>query len=238
MKSNLLIDGFLDHFYRIGQQDARLLEIYCANKRAMSQEELGSALEYVLHRIEKDDPLACVLACRFYINGWGCQLSLGEARNFVDKLVALDTAAGHALKGEILIMAKDSFEIRKEALHCYALALDKGFAAAGSSALLLCLELALESGCNVAQCIGYGIRGAELGHRSSAYEVAVCYEEGRGVEPDACEAVRWYRLASDLGCFFASMRLRRAFDGGQLGLPVDHNAADEYGARFDQQTQV
>lgn len=48
---------------------------------------------------------------------------------------------------------------------------------------------------------------ADLGHVPAMIELAICYSWGNGVEKDAEEVTRWYRLAAERGSTFAAMRL-------------------------------
>jgi hypothetical protein len=64
-------------------------------------------------------------------------------------------------------------------------------------------------------------RGASQGGLSAAqYNVGLMYERGEGVSTDASAALHWYRQAAAQGHFRAMLRLARAFQLGQLGLPI------------------
>ena len=40
-------------------------------------------------------------------------------------------------------------------------------------------------------------KAAEQGNAKAQYELGKCYHEGKGVEKDMAEAVKWYRLPAD-----------------------------------------
>ena len=63
--------------------------------------------------------------------------------------------------------------------------------------------------------------GAARGGLSTAqYNVGLMYERGEGVEANAAAALHWYRQAAAQSHFRAMLRLARAYQLGQLGLPV------------------
>ncbi|MDE5944476.1 MAG: SEL1-like repeat protein [Rikenella sp.] len=43
------------------------------------------------------------------------------------------------------------------------------------------------------------LRQAESGDAEAQFELAACYEDGKGVKQDQTEAVKWYRCAADQG---------------------------------------
>jgi len=46
--------------------------------------------------------------------------------------------------------------------------------------------------------------------------LAVCYEDGQGVEKNLEEAVRLYKLASNQGCSLAQYNLAICYEGGKV----------------------
>jgi len=61
---------------------------------------------------------------------------------------------------------------------------------------------------------------ADQGHVLAQTDLAIRYENGRGVPQDAAEAVRWYRLAADQGYADAQFSLGARYGNGS-GVPED-----------------
>ncbi len=58
------------------------------------------------------------------------------------------------------------------------------------------------------------LESAELGHASAQCLVGVCYEFGRGVQADSCEAAKWYKKAADQGNARAQCNLASCYMKG------------------------
>jgi localization factor PodJL len=72
---------------------------------------------------------------------------------------------------------------------------------------------------------GSGLRtAATAGNPAAAYEVATRYADGRGVTPNAEEAVRWFERAADSGLAPAQYRLGSLYEKGQ-GIKKDPEKA-------------
>ena len=65
---------------------------------------------------------------------------------------------------------------------------------------------------------------AEQGHARSQYNLALSYDNGRGVLQDYEEAVKWYRLAAEQGDAGAQYQLALSYDKGH-GVPQDYKEA-------------
>ncbi len=61
---------------------------------------------------------------------------------------------------------------------------------------------------------------AKQGQASAQYNLALMYEDGRGVPEDDKEAVKWYRLAAEQGVAWAQNNLGVMYDNGE-GVPED-----------------
>jgi localization factor PodJL len=73
--------------------------------------------------------------------------------------------------------------------------------------------------------IGSGLRAAALkGNPAAEYDVAMCYEEGRGVPRDPAAAVEWLQRAAKRGLAPAQFRLGSHYEKG-LGVKKDVEAA-------------
>jgi len=62
---------------------------------------------------------------------------------------------------------------------------------------------------------------AEQGYASAQYNLALMYDNGRGVPQDYQEAVKWYRRAADQGVAEAQYNLATKYYRGQ-GVPQDY----------------
>lgn|GEM_PF-1971829 len=68
---------------------------------------------------------------------------------------------------------------------------------------------------------------AKRGNPKGILNVANAYQEGRGVERDLAEAVRWYRKGADQGDPHCLYNLAHAYETG-LGVRADQERADTY----------
>ena len=67
-------------------------------------------------------------------------------------------------------------------------------------------------------------RQAENGDKESQYELATLYQEGRSVEKNYVEAVKWYRRSAEQGWPAAENKLGQMYDRGR-GVPLDKTQA-------------
>ena len=63
-------------------------------------------------------------------------------------------------------------------------------------------------------------RAAESGNSYGVYELACCYENGRGVAKDPARAASLYKIAADAGNRYAQFMIGRCYEGG-LGVTQD-----------------
>lgn len=49
------------------------------------------------------------------------------------------------------------------------------------------------------KAVDWFLKAAEREHAAGAYALALCYDSGSGVEKDAAEALKWYRIAANRG---------------------------------------
>jgi len=75
---------------------------------------------------------------------------------------------------------------------------------------------------------------AERGNATAQFNLALLYDQGRGVPEDPKEAVRWYTLAAEQGDVRAQRNLGYMFDAGR-GAPQDDGAAAEWYRRAAEQ---
>ena len=68
-------------------------------------------------------------------------------------------------------------------------------------------------------------RAAEQGHGAAQNSLGWMYANGRGVDQDDQEAVRWYRKAAEQGYAEAQLNLGFMYDEGPPGVPHDSAAA-------------
>lgn len=70
-------------------------------------------------------------------------------------------------------------------------------------------------------------RKAEAGDTEAMFQLAICYDEGRGVEKDDRIAAVWYAKAAEKGHRGAAFNLAIMFDEGE-GMPEDNVQAVRY----------
>ena len=81
---------------------------------------------------------------------------------------------------------------------------------------------------NLAQIYGQGLAGPRDDAQMirwierASFELGRCYEMGLGVQPDAAEALRYYRRSADAEYPLAIERLLRVYRDGELGVAPDH----------------
>lgn len=66
---------------------------------------------------------------------------------------------------------------------------------------------------------------ARQGNAVAQYNLGLMYAEGKGVDQDGIEAVRWYTLAAEQGYLPAINNLGMTYDYGSLGIPEDNGKA-------------
>ena len=70
-------------------------------------------------------------------------------------------------------------------------------------------------------------RAAEQGDVDAQYNLAVCYENGTGVERDEQKAVEWYKKAAEQGDARAQFNLALCYKNG-IGVEKDEQKAVEW----------
>ncbi|MBO5122781.1 MAG: sel1 repeat family protein, partial [Oscillospiraceae bacterium] len=88
------------------------------------------------------------------------------------------------------------------------------------------------------QAVQHFRTAAEQGNRFAQYNLALCYEQGEGVEKNQSEAVRWYRAAAEQGDAKAQLNLARYYFKGE-GVEQDLDAAILWAERAcEQESEV
>jgi TPR repeat protein len=73
----------------------------------------------------------------------------------------------------------------------------------------------------------WALRAAELGSSEYGTAVGLCYQEGRGVDPNFQKALHWYRHASDMGDPAAMRLLGNIYEQGLGDIKADPNRGRE-----------
>ena len=74
------------------------------------------------------------------------------------------------------------------------------------------------------QAVYWYQKAAEQGHTSAQYNLAGCYEEGRGVSRNPERAFSYYRLAAESGDTYAQRKLSYCYENG-FGVKKDLSQA-------------
>ena len=74
------------------------------------------------------------------------------------------------------------------------------------------------------QAVYWYQKAAEQGHTSAQYNLAHCYEEGRGVPRNPERAFLYYRLAAESGDTYAQRKLSYCYENG-FGVKKDLSQA-------------
>ena len=78
---------------------------------------------------------------------------------------------------------------------------------------------------NYTKAVHWFKRASELGHAEATRMVALCYEDGHGMERDFAKAIEWNVKAAELGWGFSAWWLGSAHLYGQHGLTENNNEA-------------
>jgi uncharacterized protein len=174
--------------------------------------------------------LAMVMCARMLREGHGCVRS--ETASFY---WAAEAAKQNFPPGllEVGICYEEGLGVNidedKAILH-YTKALDLGLRSAGCQ-----LALLFERKGDGDSAIQFATRAAGLGDAHAANFLGNWFEAGELVEHNERKATDWYEQASRLGSFFATNRLRTAYELGELGLRRDPQRAMHYRQLFESQ---
>ena len=73
---------------------------------------------------------------------------------------------------------------------------------------------------NFSECAKLLRKSAEQGNDAAMFNLAIMYENGRGVPQNYREAVKWHRMAADHGNMLAEFNLANLYANGR-GVPVN-----------------
>lgn len=77
-----------------------------------------------------------------------------------------------------------------------------------------------------AKALEYHLKAARQGYADAYYPLGYTYEFGIGTEKDHAKALEWYLKCAESGNHFGMARMARAYERGELGLPVDVDKAN------------
>ena len=227
-----MTDPLFVYASKVAPEAPKLLRIFGLHKNDGDGAIAHDAFTECKGAAEKGSPFAMCLCSRLCLSGWGTQRSLESAFHWAKRAADAGYAPGHYELGKCyeqgIGVSKDLDVARKE----YEMAIEGGFAFAACHLAELYHSTSFGEP-DFATAIRYAKRGYELGDPLAPYLVATWFEEGDGVIRNEKEAAVWYERASELGNYFASSRLCRAYRLGQLGLAKDSSLAKEYEQKCD-----
>lgn len=197
--------------------------------------ERALSLLYADDAVREDEPEAVALLRQGAELGHpGCQWQLGrclaDARDDEAAVLWFRKAAGSGLADAQFFLASHLVAGRgvapdpDEAILLYRAAASQGHMAAAST---LARMLASRGPRFAPEAAALYRVAALLGNECSAFDLAMCYAHGKGVDVDLAEAVRWLHAAADAGHSYARLYLGMYYRDG-LGVAKDESRAFQW----------
>lgn len=229
-----LIDPTLAYALEHDPPDPVLQEICQQDTTKWDQATASRNYELFREAAEAGSPFAMCICSRFCRAGWGQKASEERALTWVRESARKGFAPGLFELGSCYEQGVGVPIDLEEARRYYSLAVEGGFGFAGCH-----LAVMYHSGRfgppDIIKALQYANLGYQLKDAMAPVLLGSWYENGEGVIRNQQEAVLWYRRAAELGNFFASDRLARAYARGELGLPKDAALAKKFESILDSQ---
>jgi hypothetical protein len=176
--------------------------------------------------------LAMVMCARMLREGQGCVESKADSFYWATEAAKRNFPPGLL---ELGLCYEDGLGVNideDKAILYYTQALDLGLSSAGCQ-----LALLFERKDEGDSAVQFATRAADLGDANAANFLGNWFEAGELVERNERKAAEWYERASKLGSFFATGRLRSAYEQGELGLRRDPLRAAHYSKLLESQLE-
>jgi TPR repeat protein len=230
----MLTDPVLLYALKKESIDPEWVEICRLDKTTWDAATACHSYEIFRKAAEADSAFAMCMCYGFCVAGWGQPISKESAFQWVEKAAAKEYAPGYFLLGNCYENGI-GIPVDIEQARCYyVLASDAGFGFAACHLAELCHSGKFGRP-DMIKALEYATHAYQLQEPMAPLLIASWYEQGDGVIENEKEALLWYKRAAELGNFFASDRLNRAYRYGELGLPKDIDLANKFEAMFNSQ---
>ncbi len=202
------------------------------SRRDSADAEKASAFRACLRQAMAGSGFAMCVTSQLQERGWGCEKSEALSLSWAKAASTADYAPGHFRLGECHEFGVGVPVSADLALNCYRKSLSGGFGFAAYQ----WAELAISMAANPPEqeVVSVLESGIQLGEPFAAFRLACWYELEAKPRNEAL-ALKWYRRASDMGHFLASLRMADAFEQGELGLTRDVDSARRFHMLVEQQ---
>ncbi|OJW52225.1 MAG: hypothetical protein BGO67_05375 [Alphaproteobacteria bacterium 41-28] len=143
-----------------------------------------------------------------YDTGRGIRKDVKKAADLTLQAAKQGLAAAQCNAGHVYFFGRHGIKKdQKKALEWYLLSAEQGYADAQAEAGYI-LSFKKKK---YAEGMEWLLKADQQGHQIAAYNIAVMYEEGKGVKKNKEEAKRWYQKSADQGYRPAQEKLARDF---------------------------